>query len=156
MWLSVWGKLTSGSCSLRRKGDVHEHVAFLSVAHDDWGPCMPAREWSDFLQAHYRPHLLIVDLGTSSTGAHGRRLVRLLSRIVASLQTSADYAVWCDGQEARVAFESDLDAASLRELLMARVIQQGGEDWASKSVCNLDSRLKVVRRPPQRRNSSVH
>jgi len=132
------------------KGDVLGMSPFFSMAHDGWGPCMPARDWPDFLEAHYRPHLLVVDLGTASTGTHGRRLVRLLSRLVDSLGTSGDYAVSCDGQEARVAFESDVDARTLGKLLAAREIEHGGKDWASKSVCNLDSRLKIVRRPKQR------
>jgi hypothetical protein len=111
---------------------------------------MPERDWRDFLEAHYRPHLLVVDLGTASTGAHGRRLVRHLAWLVKSLGTSADYAICCDEQEAKVAFESDVDAQALGQLLAARVIEHGGTDWASKSVCNLDSRLTIVRRPKRR------
>ena len=111
---------------------------------------MPARDWADFLQAHYRPHLLVVDLGTSGKGARGKRLVDLLGQLTASLQTTADYAVCCEGQEVKIAFESDLDARTLAELLAARVVERGGKEWASKSVCNLDSRLKMVRRPRRR------
>ena len=111
---------------------------------------MPAREWADFVQAHYRPHLLVVDLGTPAKGPRGRKLIDLLGQLTASLQTTADYAVCCEGQEVKVAFESDLDAKTLGKLLAARVVEIGGEDWASKSVCNLDSRLKMVRRPRRR------
>ena len=108
---------------------------------------MPARDWTDFLQAHYRPQLLVVDLGTPGKGTRGKRLVDLLGQLTDGLQTTADYAVCCEGQEVKIAFESDLDARTLGELLAARVVERGGEDWASKSVCNLDSRLKIVRRP---------
>ncbi len=80
-------------------------------------------------------------------GTRGRRLIDLLDQLTASLHTTADYAACCEGQEVKIAFESDLDARTLGELLAARVVERGGEDWASKSVCNLDSRLKIVRRP---------
>jgi len=119
--------------SIRRRGGVHASARLGS-----------------FLQAHYRPHLLILDLGTPGKGPHGKRLVDLLGQLTESLQTTADYAVCCEGQEAKVAFESDLDAKTLGELLAAHVVEPGGEDWASKSVCNLDSRLKIVRRPRRR------
>ena len=114
------------------------------------GACMPARNWADFLQAHYRAHLLVVDLGTRGKGTRARRLVELLGQLTESLQTTADYAVYCEEQEVKIAFESELDAKTLGKLLMARVAERGGKDWASKSVCNLDSRLKMVRRPRRR------
>jgi hypothetical protein len=90
--------------------------------------------------------LLVVDLGTLGKGTRARRLVELLGQLTESLRTNADYAVCCEGQEVKVAFESDLDAKTLGELLMARVVP-GGEDWASKSVWNLGLRLKMARRP---------
>ena len=74
----------------------------------------------------------------------------MVGQLAESLQTAADYAVWCEGREVKVAFESELDARTLGELLMAHVVERGGEDWASKSVCNLNSRLKKVRRPKRR------
>jgi hypothetical protein len=74
----------------------------------------------------------------------------MVGQLAESLQTTADYAVCCEGREVKVAFESELDARTLGELLMAHVVERGGEDWASKSVCNLDSRLKQVRRPKRR------
>jgi hypothetical protein len=111
---------------------------------------MPVRDWADFLQAHYRPHLLVVDLGTPGNGTRGRRLIDFLDHLTASLKTTADYAMCCEQQEVKIAFESDLDAKTLGELLAARVVEHGGEDWSSKSVCRLDSRLKIVRRPKRR------
>jgi hypothetical protein len=62
------------------------------------------------------------------------------------MKTKADYALCCDGQEVKIAFESDLDAKTLSKLLMARVVQRGGEGWASKSICDLNWKLKTVRR----------
>jgi hypothetical protein len=53
----------------------------------------------------------------------------------------------CEEREVKIAFESDLDANTLTELLMGRVVERGGEDWASKSVCDLGTKLKIVRRP---------
>ncbi len=112
---------------------------------------MPALNWPDFLRAHYRPHLLVVDLGTKINGVHGRRLARLLGDLVDSLQTSADYAVCSDRQEVKVAFESHLDAAAFGKLLKARLVEGDGKDWASKSVSHLNSRLGVVRRQQEHR-----
>jgi hypothetical protein len=73
-----------------------------------------------------------------------------VGQLTASLQTTADYAVCCEGRELKVVFESELDAKTLGKVLMAHVVERGGEEWASKSVCNLDSRLKQVRRPKRR------
>jgi len=111
---------------------------------------MPARDWADFLQAHYRAHLLVVDLGTRGKGTRARRLVDLLGQLTESLQTTADYAMCCEEQEVKIAFESELDVETLGKLLMARVAERGGKDWASRSVCNLDARLKIVRRSNRR------
>ena len=116
---------------------------------------MPAQDWTVFLQAHYRPHLLVVDLGAPSKGFRGKRVLALLGQLARSLQTSADYAVCCDGEEIKVAFESDLDARILGKLLMARTVDQKGQDWASKAVCNLNSRLKTVRRPKGRQGQKL-
>jgi hypothetical protein len=78
-----------------------------------------------------------------------------LDRLTESLRTSADYAVCCEEKVVKVGFESDLDASILRKLLMARVVERGGEEWASKSVCDLDMKLKTVRRP-KRHPSGLH
>jgi hypothetical protein len=116
-----------------------------------WGPCMPAQEWSDFLRAHYRPHLLVVDLGTPSDSTSGRRLVARLGQLTDSLRTSADHAMCCEEREVKIAFESDLDASAFTELLMGRVVERGGEEWASRSACDLGTKLKIVRRPKRHR-----
>ena len=119
------------------------------------GTCMPARDWSDFLRAHYRPHLLVVDLGTPSNSTSGRRLVSRLGQLANSLRTSADYAMCCEEQEVKIAFENDLNANTLTELLMGQVVERGGKEWASKSVCDLGAKLKIVRRPKRRLQGSV-
>ena len=111
---------------------------------------MPAREWAAFLRVHYRPHLLVVDLGTPSGSPRGKRLFALLGELTWCMGTKADYALCCDGQEVKVAFESDLDAKTLGKLLMARVVERGSEDWASKSICDLNWKLKTVRRSKDR------
>ena len=68
---------------------------------------MPRRERSDFLREHYRPHLLVVELGTPSDSASGRRLVAQLDRLTESLRTSADYAMCCEEQAVKGSAEID-------------------------------------------------
>jgi hypothetical protein len=115
---------------------------------------MPERDWADFLQRHHRPHLQIVDLGASSDSAAGQRLGASVQRLVESLQSTADYAMCWEGQEIRIAFESDLDATTLRQLLMTRVVKRGlaygGDSWATTSVCELGPRLTKGRRARRR------
>ena len=112
---------------------------------------MLGQDWADFLQRHHRPHLQIVDLGTSIDSAVGRRRLASVQQFVEKLQNTAHYALCAEGQEIRIALESDLDATALRQLLMARgvkrvVVEYGGDNWATKSVCTLGPRLKTKRR----------
>jgi hypothetical protein len=111
-----------------------------------------------FLRAHYRPHLLVIDLETPSGSLRGKRLFAFVHELVRRMETNADYALCCEGQEVKVAFESDLDAKTLGKLLMARVVERGGEDWASKSICDLNWKLKTVRRSRgrQRQPPTLH
>jgi hypothetical protein len=104
---------------------------------------MRARDWEDFLETHYRPHLLVVSLETSGDSASGQKLINRLRLLIESLQSNADYAMLCADQEVEVALERDEDAETLRDLLMARVVERGGDEWASKSFCNfVSSKLK--------------
>jgi len=103
---------------------------------------MRARDWAAFLEAHYRPHLLVVRLGASSDSASGKKLIDLLRRLTESLPSRADYAMLLEGDEVKVALERDEDAETLQELLMVRVIEPGDDEWASTSHCDFISKLK--------------
>jgi hypothetical protein len=101
---------------------------------------MPARAWAEFLDVYYRPHLLVVNFGTPTDGASGRKLVDLLQQLIESLRLTADYAILLEEQEVKVAFESDLDAEVARGLLRARIVERGSDEWTSKSICDFPSR----------------
>jgi hypothetical protein len=100
---------------------------------------MPARPWAEFSEVYYRPHLLVVKLGTSTGSATGRKLVDLLRRLIESLRSSSDYAILPDGHVVKIAFESDLDAEVARGFLRALIAERGGDEWASKSICDFAS-----------------
>jgi hypothetical protein len=102
---------------------------------------MPARAWADFLDVYYRPHLLIVNLGTPTDSASGKKLVDLLQRLIESLQSTADYAFLPEEYEVKIAFERDIDFELARGLLVARglfkaaPLEVGGAEWASRAIC---------------------
>jgi hypothetical protein len=102
---------------------------------------MPARAWADFLDVYYRPHLLIVNLGTSTDSASGKKLVDLLQRLIESLQSTADYAILLEEYQVKIAFERDIDFEVARGLLVARglfeatLLEVGGAEWASRAIC---------------------
>jgi hypothetical protein len=102
---------------------------------------MPARPWADFLDVYYRPHLLIVNLGTSTDSASGKKLIDLLQRLIESLQSTADYAFLPEEYEVKIAFERDIDFELARGLLVARglfkaaPLEVGGAEWASRAIC---------------------
>jgi hypothetical protein len=100
---------------------------------------MPARAWADFLDAYYRPHLLVVRWETSTDSASGEKLVELLRELIESLRSTADYALLTQEQETKIAFERDLEAAVVRKLLGARNVERGGDEWASESLYVLES-----------------
>jgi hypothetical protein len=96
---------------------------------------MPARAWADFLDVYYRPHLLIVNLGTPTDSASGKKLVDLLQRLIESLQSTADYAFLPEEYEVKIAFERDIDFEVARGLFKATLLEVGGAEWASRAIC---------------------
>jgi hypothetical protein len=100
---------------------------------------MPARDWTDFLGVYYRPHLIVMDLGSPTDSAPGRKQVKLVWRLLESLGSTADFAILLEEHEIKVAFESDSDAEAIAGLVVARVVERGGDEWASKSICNFAS-----------------
>ena len=109
----------------------------LRVMHGaPWGVCIPARVWAEFLDVYYRPHLLVVNLGTSTDSLASKKLADLLRRLVESLRSTSDYAILLEENEVKFAFESELDAEVAGGLLGSRIVNRGG--WASESICDFD------------------
>jgi hypothetical protein len=94
-------------------------------------------DWGRFLDVHFRPHLVVVNIGSPSDSASGRNLIHQLERLTESLATVANYAMYSDDQVIKVAFERDLDADTFSEALVAHAIESS-PDWASVSVCSFD------------------
>ena len=99
------------------------------------GACMPALEWSEILDVYYRPHLLIVNLRASTDSAAGKRLLKLLRRLIESLHSTADYAFLPEEYEVKIAFEQGVDFEVVRGLLKATLLEVGGDEWTARSIC---------------------
>ena len=74
---------------------------------------MPARDWTDFLGVYYRPHLIVMDLGSPTDSASGQKRVKLVRRLLESLGSTADFAILLEEHEIKVAFECDSDAEAI-------------------------------------------
>ena len=98
---------------------------------------MPTMDWELFLDAHFRPHLVVVNIDSPSDSASSRSLIHQLERLAESLNSAANYALRSEDHVIKVAFENDLDANSFSAALMAHPIESG-PDWASVSVCSFD------------------
>jgi len=98
---------------------------------------MPRMDWGQFLDAHYRPHLIAVNLGTPRDSKSGRHLIALLERLTESLGTAGNYSIRTEGRVVKVAFERDIDAETLGQVLSAQTDERGPE-WASQWVCSFD------------------
>jgi hypothetical protein len=111
---------------------------------------MPRMDWGPFLDAHHRPHLVAVNLGTPSDSKSGRHLIALLERLTESLGTAGNYSIRTEGRVAEVAFERDIDAETLGQVLSAQTDERGPE-WASRWVCSFDRDVNVRWLPRSRR-----
>jgi len=60
-------------------------------------------DWGRFLDVHFRPHLVVVNIGSPSDSASGRNLIHQLERLTESLATVANYAMYSDDQVIKVA-----------------------------------------------------
>jgi hypothetical protein len=98
---------------------------------------MPRMDWGQFLDAHYRPHLVAVNLGTPSDSKSGRHLIAVLERLTESFGTSGNYSIRTEGRVVKVAFEREIDAETLGQTLSAQSDERGPE-WASRWVCSFD------------------
>ena len=94
-------------------------------------------DWGQFLDAHYRPHLIAVNLGTPSNSKSGWHFIALLERLAESLGAAGNYSIRTEGRVVKVAFERDIDAETLGQVLSAQTDERGPE-WASQWVCSFD------------------
>jgi hypothetical protein len=106
---------------------------------------MHRMHWAQFLDAHFRPHLVAVNLGTISSSPSGRHLVATLQRLAESLGTNGNYSMRTNGRVVNVAFEKDIDALRFVEALGAQETERP-PDWASRWTCSFDrdGRLEVL------------
>ena len=94
-------------------------------------------DWGQFLDAHYRPHLVAVNLRAPSDSGSRQRLIALLEELTESLGTAGNYSINTRGRVVKVAFERDIDAETLGQVLSARQEKHGAE-WASQWACRFD------------------
>ncbi len=102
---------------------------------------MPSMEWAQFIDAHFRPHLVSLYLESGPD----MPLCAELERLAEHICTFANYSISVDDFAVRAAFERDVDAMRFAELVGATV-GQGGPEWVSQSVCRLDqdTRRKLI------------
>ena len=98
---------------------------------------MPRMDWGQFLDAHYRPYLVAVNLRMPSGSESRQRLIALLEELTESLGTAGNYSISARSRVVKVAFERDIDAEALGEVLNARQEKHGAE-WASQWACSFD------------------
>jgi hypothetical protein len=60
---------------------------------------------------------------------------------------TADYELLAEEQEVKIAFENDLEAEVARGLLGVRIVERGGDEWASESICVWDDDYRPLRTP---------
>ena len=97
---------------------------------------MPPRAWTEFLDAYYRPHLLVVNVGLLADATARRQRANLVRRLIEALPLTGDYAITRQANEVRIAFERDSDIGLAKGLLSARRVKPGDAQWASKVICN--------------------
>lgn len=89
-------------------------------------------EWEVFLEAHYRPNLVEVQL----VGIDSRVAISILDGWLDG--RLGNFALQQRGQTILVAFERDADAERFSNLIKARPRKRTA-DWASRSMARLDS-----------------
>ena len=98
---------------------------------------MPSMDWETFQDAHYRPHLVIANLGGPAKPGHGETRKTMLERLATSLGVAGNYAIKRDGAAIHAAFELDMDAARFADVLLAKTTFRDPE-WASTAVARMD------------------
>jgi hypothetical protein len=108
---------------------------------------VPRMDWEAFLQAHFRPHLIIVRVVEFEPQMAKMIVGRWLDR---PFDIPGNYAVTRDGQSVLVAFENELDAKKFSTVLRATMVASEPM-WASTTEAHLDRaaqrriRLRVAR-----------
>jgi hypothetical protein len=100
-----------------RRGRPAQNIALLTAR----GDMRKARAgWAKILEIDYRPHLLVVQVGTPTDSASDKRRADFLRRLVEDLRSCADYAILLEESEVQIAFVSELDAKITGALLASR------------------------------------
>ena len=113
---------------------------------------MPKMDWGDFHRAHFRPHLVSVQLADIDPRSGASTLDGWLAG------SSGNYALQEDRRlEILVAFELDSDAAQLSRVLKA-IPGTRDNQWASKAKGRLDdaTRKRIARSFRRDREKRAH
>ncbi len=124
---------------------------------------MPAMNWDDFHEAHYRPHLIVAELGPRADPELNGEHVALLSRLAAELKIVGNYSIREEQGSIKAVFERHVDARKFGDALLSKP-GSGSSDWASQYKFQFDrtarrkildvlrgSRLKFTKGPPVKR-----
>jgi len=113
---------------------------------------LPKMDWGDFHRAHFRPHLVSVQLADIDPRSGASTLDGWLAG------SSGNYALQEDRRlEILVAFELDSDAAQLSRVLKA-IPGTRDNQWASKAKGRLDdaTRKRIARSFRRDREKRAH
>jgi hypothetical protein len=116
------------------------------------GVALPKMDWGDFHRAHFRPHLVSVQLADIDPRSGASTLDGWLAG------SSGNYALQEDRRlEILVAFELDSDAAQLSRVLKA-IPGTRDNQWASKAKGRLDdaTRKRIARSFGREREKRAH
>ncbi len=124
---------------------------------------MPAMDWDDFHEAHYRPHLIVAELGPRADPELNSAHVALLNRLAAELEIVGNYSIREEYGSIKAVFERHVDARKFGDALLSKA-GSGSSDWASQSKFQFDrktrqrildtlrkSRVKFTKRSPVKR-----
>lgn len=114
---------------------------------------LQAMDWDVFLEAHFRPHLVVLHAPSLAGRDEGRRLVK---RVLAASGFAGNHARRSNGPVIHVAFELADDAQRFAAIVGAHSSVREPE-WASRSTAWLTppTRQRIVRHLEQRARSVV-
>ena len=95
-------------------------------------------DWDTFIEAHFRPHLVVLH-GRSAAGREIRW--RLVERLLATSIFAGNHATRSDGPEIHVAFELADDAERFGRIVGVRSSVRAPE-WASRSTAWLTGSIR--------------
>ena len=95
-------------------------------------------DWDAFIEAHFRPHLVVLNGRSAARRGNGRSLVK---RLLATSHFTGNHAQRADGREIHVAFELADDAERFAHIVGVRSSVRAPE-WASRSTASLTSSIR--------------